>query len=553
MSERRKVFVIDTNVLVDYPEIIPDEAGEARVFKNPTVDLANAHMVLPSTAIRELSGFKKEHTDRGRAARTVLKYARMYAEKQLTCLRNVYSLDAAIALPDGRLLSFLPVHADFKGGLPFRPAEDDNDGQIILTALAAAHLEMHREREHSPFGGMERGIDWKDSSTRLDYTSDNVTLLTNDNGLAIRARERGILTSRYSYDLPEPYTGRRKIIVPAEVFREFWNEHKLDREIWELYLPDEKPLVANEFIVFAPDTNDGAPQEYLSHEDRFFRHIGRYDRDEDAIVELKHISEAPCRIMSDGQAMYMESLLNPKIAAVICTGPAGSGKTYLPTVYGIKACEAGKFINMVIVPCADHGTLGALPGGLNEKMVLDVGPVRNAIRNYLLNDDSYFKREFLKFRASGAPLREDALSLDAENLSFGDRIQMRISLLWQMYFRNIPVEKAKGLDFSYELVLYDEFQDQSPSDADMLIKRIGKGGKIIITGDIRQIHAPYRDEHNNGIVYATYLLYDTPTVARVSLLKNEVERHELVRLIAERQSKPHDMQGCPIGVLSCDD
>ena len=99
-----------------------------------------------------------------------------------------------------------------------------------------------------------------------------------------------------------------------------------------------------------------------------------------------------------------------------------------------------------------------------------------------------------------------------------------------------PVEKARGLDFAHEIVLYDEFQDQSPSQADMLIKRIGKGGKIVITGDIRQIHAPYLDENNNGIVYALRELYDSPMVARVSLLEEEVERHDLVKMIASHQA-----------------
>ena len=116
-------------------------------------------------------------------------------------------------------------------------------------------------------------------------------------------------------------------------------------------------------------------------------------------------------------------------------------------------------------------------------------------------------------------------------------IDAKVNAIWAKYFRNIPVESARGLDFSAELILYDEFQDQSPSQADMLVKRIGEWGKVVITGDIKQIHAPYVDEYNNGITYATSLLYDFPMVARVSLLKDEVERHALVKVIAERQAK----------------
>ncbi|MBR2836776.1 PhoH family protein [Candidatus Saccharibacteria bacterium] len=540
-DDGRPVFVIDTNVLVDYPDIIPSKDGTVRVFENPAVDLNRAHLVIPSAVIRELSSFKKENSERGKTARTVLRDIRGYAENNIRGMHAAYQLDAAVELPDGKLLSVLPVHADFKGNLPFRPAEDDMDGQIILAALAVAYLQYHknserlfdlRETRTSP-------VDWSSKETHFSAFSRDVVLLTNDNGLAIRARERGITTSRYSYDLPSPYTGRRDLIVPPEVFVEFWNERRLDRDIWEEFMPNEAPLVANEFVAMQLANPNDYPEEFITG-DPYYRHIGRYNTEEDAIVGLRYAQGAPFTILNDGQAMYAEALLDPEISAVICTGPAGSGKTYLPTVYGMTACQKGKYIDVAVVPCANFGNLGALPGGLNEKMALDVGPIRNALRNYLLKEDLHFRKELEKVRKNGVTLRyNEATEDDCQPMSFNDKIQARIGLLWQMFFRNIPVEKARGLDFAYELALYDEFQDQSPSQADMLIKRIGHDGKIVITGDVKQIHAPYLDKFNNGIVYASRELYDSPLVARVSLLKNEVERHELVRMIAARQAKRH--------------
>ena len=71
----------------------------------------------------------------------------------------------------------------------------------------------------------------------------------------------------------------------------------------------------------------------------------------------------------------------------------------------------------------------------------------------------------------------------------------------------------------------------------MLIKRLGEDGKIVITGDIKQIHARYVNEVSNGITYATGLLYDQPMVARVSLLKDEVVRHPLIKIVAEKQAE----------------
>jgi phosphate starvation-inducible PhoH-like protein len=114
-------------------------------------------------------------------------------------------------------------------------------------------------------------------------------------------------------------------------------------------------------------------------------------------------------------------------------------------------------------------------------------------------------------------------------------------MIWSNWFSSVPIENARGRDFSYELVIYDEFQDQSRTQADTLIKRLGEGGKVVIAGDVDQIHAPYLDRNNNGLVYASRLLFDNPMVAQVCFTEDEVVRHPLVKEIARKQkeSKMH--------------
>lgn len=69
----------------------------------------------------------------------------------------------------------------------------------------------------------------------------------------------------------------------------------------------------------------------------------------------------------------------------------------------------------------------------------------------------------------------------------------------------------------------------------MLVKRVGEDGKIVLTGDVDQIHAPYLDKYNNGLVYASKLLRDDSEVAQVHFTEDDVVRHSLVKKIAERQ------------------
>lgn len=545
----RPIFVLDTNVIIDYVDVIPGEDGKPPV--EPTIDLSDAHIVIPSVVVRELSNFKKEKTDRGKTARTALKRLRKLAEHSFCTLNESYLLDAAIepiscfeedpdvslevlkeAFNSEQLISILPVHKNFRKSLPFHPSDTDMDGQIILTALTVGMI------QHGlPIDGTA------DVQVVADSYFNDVILVTNDNGLAIRARERGIRTERYGYKYPAPYTGRRDVIVPKELFCEFINTGEVQLEMWEKYMPDEPELVPNEFIVMHLSKSADYPPGFNPWEDPYFSHIGRYEIREEAIVRLRYTRDFPVGLQNAGQAIYAEALMDPNISAVICVGPAGSGKTYMATVYGYNACKNGEYIGVTVVPCDSRSKLGALPGDLDEKMDPDVQPLKNALRNYLLNEDAQLKKELsnLKKFGTGSEGKKKAKSQgcsceDApEKRSIKAKLSDRVDLIWDNWFSNIPIEHARGRDFSYELALYDEFQDQNISQADTLIKRLGTDGKIIITGDIEQIHAPYIDPTSSGLTYASRILMGSPLVAQVCFTEEEVIRHPLVKMVATRQ------------------
>ena len=59
MSSKRMVYVVDTNVLIDYVDIIQTN-GSGDMLEEPTIDLSEAHLVIPTAVIRELSSFKNE-------------------------------------------------------------------------------------------------------------------------------------------------------------------------------------------------------------------------------------------------------------------------------------------------------------------------------------------------------------------------------------------------------------------------------------------------------------------------------------------------------------
>lgn len=525
----KPIFVIDTNILVDYPDIIPN-GGPVVEPEDATVDLSKAHIVIPSAVVRELSSFKKEASERGKAARTVLRRLRRISEKFSPDIEESYSLNQTSTVGE-KNITILPIHKDFSDCLPFAPSEDDMDGQIILAAIVAEFIV-----QGIPVDG---GADFEDSCRWTP--SSKVTLLTNDNGLAIRANERGIVTSRYGYKPPPPYTGRRDVVVPKELLDYFYSNRQIELEIWYLLVEADRgrELIANEFLIMRLEGEEGNYAD--ADENPYFRNIGRYDAVKQMIVPLKYASLFPEKITNEGQAIYAEALMNPDFPAVICTGPAGSGKTYMATVFGYNACKNGNYIGVTVVPCASQSRIGALPGTLNEKMDPDVQPLKNALRNYLLKTDKALRAELKEIQEHGAkiprpkPVNGEGAGEEEDNRSISQKLRDKINAIWDAWYSNLPVESARGRDFSYEIALYDEFQDQNATQADTLIKRLGMNGKIVITGDVEQVHAPYLDAGNNGLVYATQLLFNNPMVAQVHFTEEEVIRHPLVKMVAEKQ------------------
>lgn len=559
-------YVLDTNVLIDYPEIIPN--GSNFRPESQTIDFTGAHIVIPTAVTRELSNHKKEQSDRGVACRAVLKRLRNLMEKHDLTMFEAYNLENPLYIRDGSVrLSILPVAKDFKKHLPFAPSEEDMDGQIILATLATFYLKngimkIDGSSTHFPnHNGSYPTITYSPTENQ-----EKVILVTSDNELITRAHARGIETASFSYKIPAPYTGRRDLIVPAEMFEKFYLDHRLDRTDWEFYMPHEPPLVDNEFLIMYPENNAYPGAWRPDYDPEHFSYIGRYDEEFDCIFPLTFASNLDVEIKNPGQAIYAEALMDPKITAVICTGPAGTGKTYMATIFAYNAYKTGKYVGISVVPCQTENTYGYLPGDLDEKLDPNVLPIKRALKNYLLETDKTIrkKRDIAKKYGNSDDF------LDEEDDSEGDEkesrkdlkkdpdrdfkkeskksskkslkayLDSRVKLIWDNWFGPpIPIENARGNDFRDEIALFDEFQDQNRTQAQTLLTRLGTGGKMIITGDIEQIHAAYLDKDNNGLTFARNLLKGLPGVAQVTFTEDEVVRSTLVQAIIQRLNSPN--------------
>ena len=67
MSAKKKIYILDTNVLIHDPKSI--------------FQFAKAHLVIPAIVLEELDQFKREGTERGRNAREAIRILDKLREK----------------------------------------------------------------------------------------------------------------------------------------------------------------------------------------------------------------------------------------------------------------------------------------------------------------------------------------------------------------------------------------------------------------------------------------------------------------------------------------
>lgn len=132
-------------------------------------------------------------------------------------------------------------------------------------------------------------------------------------------------------------------------------------------------------------------------------------------------------------------------------GPAGTGKTYIPTILAAQDLEAGRIKRLVVTrPNVESGTsMGARPGTVNEKFEPFFAPFR-----CILN--GYFGESYLKY------------------------------LLDEGTVQIAPIELIKGHTFDDCFMIVDETQNTTPEQMKLILTRIGQRCTVVINGDTDQ-------------------------------------------------------------------
>jgi phosphate starvation-inducible PhoH-like protein len=161
-------------------------------------------------------------------------------------------------------------------------------------------------------------------------------------------------------------------------------------------------------------------------------------------------SRTPLEPLTPKQGIYLKNL--KKEDQVVALGPAGTGKTYLPSLMAIDQLMDREITKIVITrPAveAEGEKLGFLPGDQNAKFGPWTLPILDAFES----------------RAGKHRIK-----------SYIENGQIELA----------PLGMMRGRTFSNAYVILDEAQNTTWGTMKMLLTRIGKDSKLVITGDLNQ-------------------------------------------------------------------
>jgi len=193
-----------------------------------------------------------------------------------------------------------------------------------------------------------------------------------------------------------------------------------------------------------------------------------------------------------GQARYLREVKNNDL--VFCTGPAGTGKTYLAVATAVHMLKHHQAKRLVLVrPAVEAGEkLGFLPGDMQAKVNPYLRPLFDALHDMM---------DFEQIR----------------RFMVNDLIEV------------IPLAFMRGRTLNDSVVILDEAQNTTVSQMLMFLTRMGHGSKMIVTGDDSQVDL--EENTRSGLIDAAQRLRGIKGLAIVRLDKVDIVRHRLVQNI----------------------
>jgi phosphate starvation-inducible protein PhoH and related proteins len=198
------------------------------------------------------------------------------------------------------------------------------------------------------------------------------------------------------------------------------------------------------------------------------------------------------------QRQYIEAIRKRDVT--FCTGPAGTGKTYLAVVVAVQALLSNQVEKLILTrPAVEAGErLGFLPGDLQQKINPYLRPLYDAIYEFI----------------------------DVEKVP---------NLMERGIIEVAPLAYMRGRTLNNAFVIVDEAQNTTPAQMKMVLTRLGFRSRMVITGDTTQTDLPHHQQ--SGLSVAIDILKHVEGIAFCEFTQKDVVRHPLVQRIVAAYEK----------------
>lgn len=208
---------------------------------------------------------------------------------------------------------------------------------------------------------------------------------------------------------------------------------------------------------------------------------------------------SPLEAKTPNQKTYIRQIIENDV--IICSGPSGSGKSYIAAGLAAQALHRGDVERIIVtrpLVCAGK-EIGSLPGDMREKIAPYLSPMEENLKFF------FGRALYGYYFNSGA-------------------IEYR------------PLEVMRGSTFHSSYMILDEAQNCTVDQIKMFITRMGQGSKVLVNGDIRQ-----NDLYGkSGLLYCMSRLSNIQGCAISRLGYEDIQRNGLLGEILNALERDED-------------
>lgn len=190
------------------------------------------------------------------------------------------------------------------------------------------------------------------------------------------------------------------------------------------------------------------------------------------------------------QETYIDALEDSNTDIVFAIGEAGTGKTYIATLFAIIQLKSGTCNKIVITRpnvAVDDRDIGFLPGNIYQKMSPWTKPILDVFEEY------YSVKEIT-------------------------------SMIENNIIEMVPLAYIRGRTFKNAVIILDEAQNTTANSMLSALTRIGEESKMIITGDTKQSDRGKA----NGLTDFVARFEGSERIKICRFGKKDVERHPVI-------------------------